>query len=80
MDRLVDLGRCASLPLEAWVAEAKQADWQTLVEIKAQYGNVSILKSSRVLFNICGNNYRLVVAVHYATGIIFIRFIGTHDN
>jgi mRNA interferase HigB len=70
----------AAKELEAWFAEAKQADWKTPADIKTRYGNASILKSSRVVFNICGNKYRLVVAVHYVTGIIFIRFIGTHDE
>lgn len=65
-------------PLEAWFAEARKADWKSPAEIKAQYRNASILKNSRVVFNIGGNKYRLIVKVQYDFGIIFIRFIGTH--
>ena len=46
--------------------------------IKAHYGNASILKGSRVAFNICGNKYRLVVKVNYCYGIVYVRFAGTH--
>lgn len=66
--------------LKSWFYEAKNADWKTPVEIKRIYRNVSILKNNRVVFNICGNKYRLVVIVHFTAGIIFIRFIGTHKE
>ena len=65
-------------PLEAWYAEAKIAHWQTSAEIKAQYGNASILKDSRVVFNIHGNKYRLIVKINYPYSVVYIRFIGTH--
>jgi len=66
--------------LEAWYAEAVAAQWRTPTDIKDQFKNASILKSGRVVFNICGNKYRLVVAIHYRAepGIVFVRFIGTH--
>ncbi len=47
-------------------------------DIKAQYGNASILKDSRVVFNICGNTHRLIVKINYDVGIIFVKFVGTH--
>jgi mRNA interferase HigB len=67
-------------PLEAWFAEAVAAQWRTPMEVKDQFKNASILKSGRVVFNIGGNKYRLVVAIHYRAepGIVFVRFIGTH--
>lgn len=74
----------AEQSLKAWHAEAKAVAWETPSEIKAKYRSASILKNSRVVFNICGNKYRLVVKFHYASGvrrgIAFIRFIGTHKD
>lgn len=64
--------------LEAWHAEAKAAVWKTPAEVKAKYGNASILKDGRVVFNICGNKFRLVVKINYESSIIFVRFVGTH--
>lgn len=68
----------AEQPLKAWYAEAAHATWRTPVDVKAQYGSASIIGDNRVVFNIGGNKYRLVVKFHYNTGIGFIRFIGTH--
>lgn len=70
----------AEIELKAWFAEAKNAKWQTPGEIKAKYGNASILKEGRVVFNICGNNFRLVVRINYEFQIIYIRFVGTHKE
>ena len=64
--------------LEAWHAEAKSADWATPADVKGKYGNASILKKGRVVFNICGNKHRLVVRINYDYGVIYIRFLGTH--
>jgi len=66
--------------LKAWFAEAEEADWADPADVKAKYGNASILKNSRVVFNICGNNYRLVVRINYDFRVLYIRFIGTHDE
>ncbi|WP_133077594.1 type II toxin-antitoxin system HigB family toxin [Pseudomonas sp. RL_5y_Pfl2_69] len=63
-----------------WVDEARQADWQTPADIKAQFRHASILKSSRVVFNIKGNEYRLVVAVAYRFSALYIKFVGTHKQ
>ncbi len=68
----------AKAPLDMWWAEAKRAKWQTPADIKAQYRNASILKGGRVVFNIGGNKYRLVVWFDYKKGIGFVRFLGTH--
>ncbi|MFT0865590.1 type II toxin-antitoxin system HigB family toxin [Pseudomonas sp. CAM1A] len=65
-------------PLRAWVDEARKATWVNPETIKSQYRNASILKSRRVVFNIKGNDYRLVVAIAYQFGAVYIKFIGTH--
>lgn len=64
--------------LEAWHAEARSATWATPAEVKACYGNASILKDGRVVFNIGGNNYRLVAWINYDFLTIYVRFVGTH--
>ena len=66
--------------LKAWFDEASQAKWQTPNDIKAQYKNASILKDSRVVFNIHGNKYRLIVKINYDFSVIYIRFVGTHKQ
>jgi mRNA interferase HigB len=66
--------------LQAWYADVKQADWQTPADIKNVYRNASIVANNRVIFNIKGNKYRLVVAVQYQYGIVYIRFVGTHQE
>jgi mRNA interferase HigB len=68
----------AEQPLRAWFAEARRAVWHTPAEIKASHRNASFLGRNRVVFNIGGNKYRLVVAVKYSARIVFIRFVGTH--
>lgn len=64
--------------LLAWHDEASKATWTQPADIKAQYGSASILKNRRVVFNIKGNDYRLIVAVAYKLGVVYIKFIGTH--
>lgn len=64
--------------LKAWLDDAKKGTWTNPNDIKAQYGNASILKSRRVVFNIKGNDYRLVVAIAYRFGAVYIKFVGTH--
>jgi mRNA interferase HigB len=68
----------AEQPLRAWYDEASHANWAQPADIKAQYRNASILKNRRVVFNIKGNDYRLVVALAYNTGLVFVKFIGSH--
>ena len=65
-------------PLLAWYREAERADWATPAKIKDMYRNASIIGDSRVVFNIKGNTYRLVVKINYPYRIIYIRFVGTH--
>jgi len=68
----------AELPLRAWYAEASRADWKSPADIKQAYRNASFLPDNRIVFNIKGNDYRLIVAVHYNREMMFIRFVGTH--
>lgn len=72
--------RDSEQPLKSWYHEAKQAVWKSPNDIKQKYGSVSILSNGRAVFNIKGNQYRLVVAVNYKFQIIFIRFIGTYRD
>ncbi len=66
--------------LRSWYHDAKNADWKNANEIKLQYINASIIGDGRVVFNIRGNSYRLVVSIDYEFQVIFIRFIGTHKQ
>jgi mRNA interferase HigB len=66
--------------LKTWYKESSKANWKNPAEIKQNYAHASILKSGRVVFNICGNKYRLVVDINYIRQWVFIRFIGTHDD
>jgi mRNA interferase HigB len=68
----------AEQPLKAWYEEATRAAWTQPADIKAQYRSASILKNRRVVFNIKGNDYRLVVAISYKLQIVFVKFVGTH--
>ena len=68
----------AERQLRAWYAEASAAGWKTTAEIKARYASANILRRGRVVFNIGGNKYRLVVHVNYPW--VNIRFIGTHED
>jgi len=68
----------AETPLRSWYALASRAVWQTPADIKAAYRNASFIGNNRVVFNIKGNDYRLVVAVHYEKGLMYVRFVGTH--
>jgi len=68
----------AEQPLRTWYDKTKRATWTTPADVKAAYRNASILANNRVVFNIKGNAYRLVVAMDYQYGVVYIRFIGTH--
>jgi mRNA interferase HigB len=70
--------RDAEQPLKAWFREAERADWANSAQLKADFRTASIVANDRVVFNIAGNKYRLVVHVHWAFRIMYIRFIGTH--
>ena len=70
--------RDAEQPLRAWFAEAKKARWKKPQDIKDSYRNASFVGKDRVVFNIGGNKYRLVVKINYAYQVIYVRFVGTH--
>lgn len=66
--------------LKTWYETAKSSEWLSPNDIKQTYANASILKDSRVVFNIKGNDYRLIVKFNYERQWAFIRFIGTHTE
>ena len=66
--------------LTAWEKEAEYVRWQSPADIKARYRSADFLPGNRVVFNIKGNHYRLVVKIHYNTGVVYIRFVGTHEE
>ncbi|MDR9396578.1 type II toxin-antitoxin system HigB family toxin [Pontimonas sp.] len=68
----------AEQPLRAWFEEARHAQWENPSDIKALYRHASVLQGGRVVFNIAGNKYRLVVAIDYLLHICYIKFVGTH--
>ena len=68
----------AEQPLQTWYERVKRASWKTPSDVKADYRNASFLRNNRVVFNIKGNSYRLVTAIQYQPGIVYIRFIDTH--
>jgi mRNA interferase HigB len=70
--------RDAREALETWYALASKARWRSPADVKAQLGNASIIGNNRVVFNIKGNDYRLIVAFAYRTGWCYVKFIGTH--
>ena len=68
----------AEQPLRAWYAEAKSADWDGPVAVKEKYRSASVVGDNRIVFNIAGNKYRLVVKFNYPYRTGYVRFIGTH--
>lgn len=70
--------RGAQQPALAWYRDVLAADWSSPAEVKAQFGSASILKDGRVVFNLGGNKYRLVVWINYPYRVVYVRFFGTH--
>ncbi len=68
----------AEEPLLAWYREVEQEDWDMPANVKEKYRNASIVGGNRVVFNIKGSHYRLVVMINYPARIVYVRFIGTH--
>ena len=66
--------------MEVWHVEVKHANWSTPHEVRKVYSTASILGNGRVVFNICGNKYRLVVRIKYDFQTVYIRFMGTHKE
>jgi len=72
--------RDAEGPTLAWYRDVLSADWSKPSDVKAQFGNASILQDGRVVFNIGGNKYRIVVWINFPYRVVYIRFIGTHKQ
>jgi mRNA interferase HigB len=70
----------AKRALEDWHAQVQKADWKNPADVKSMYGDASILKDSRVVFNICGNKYRLITKINFPYRVVYIRFVGTHKE
>ena len=70
----------ARASLESWYADIKQAHWKKPNDIKTIYRNASFIADNRVIFNIKGNKYRLIIMVQFRFQIVYIRFIGTHQD
>lgn len=70
----------SSIALQTWFHDVEHATWNTPADIKAVYKNASFVANNRVVFNIKGNHLRLVVIVIYQHGVIYIRFVGTHEE
>lgn len=67
-------------PLKAWAKEVEHAKWKTPSDVKDRYGSADPIGDNRIVFNIKGNSYRLIVKFHYNTQIAYIRFIGAHKE
>ena len=78
--RYWEMHREAERPLRAWHGEVRAADWSSPADVKRELRNVSIVGSDRLVFNIAGNKYRLIVRVDYRYKVVFIRFIGSHAD
>lgn len=76
--RLLCVALVPKQALLAWYAEASKANWKTPQNIKDQYASASFVGRNRVVFNIKGNDFRLIVAVAYQIGVVYVKFIGTH--
>ena len=66
--------------LDTWFAEVSRADWRTTADVKRLYATASIVSADRIVFNIKGNDYRLIVATDFEKGIVWIKWIGTHRD
>jgi mRNA interferase HigB len=75
-----ELQKEAEQPLRAWYAEVKHATWKGTADVKRMYPSASFVVGNRVVFNIGGNKFRLVVKVKYDFGIVYIRFVGKHSE
>jgi mRNA interferase HigB len=70
----------AAIPLQTWFHDVEHATWNSSADIKAVYQNTGFVANNRVIFNIKGNHYRLVVVAVYQYGVVYIRFVGTHEE
>jgi mRNA interferase HigB len=72
--------RALKSALDAWFQEATHAEWKNSADIKASYAHASIVGADRVVFNIKGNAYRLIVSVNYQRATVFVKWLGTHKE
>ena len=70
----------AEQPTMAWFRHACKADWADPTDVKADFRTASILKAGRVVFNVGGNKYRIVIWINYPYRVVYVRFIGTHEE
>ncbi len=70
----------SAIALQTWFHDVERANWTTPTDIKATYTNASFIANNRIVFNIKGNHYRLVVLVVYQNNTVYIRFVGTHEE
>ena len=70
----------AEKSLKAWHSHATSTNWNSMMDIKRRYASASILSADRVVFNIGGNKYRLIVSIEFPQKVVFIKFIGTHRD
>ena len=70
----------AKAALDEWYTKTEEAEWKSLQDIKQTFNSVDYVGNQRYVFNIKGNNYRLVVAVKFTPKIVYIRFVGTHEE
>jgi len=68
----------AEEPLLTWYRETEKADWESPVQVKVRYRSASFVGENRVIFNIKGNDYRLVMKINYPYRVVYVRFVGTH--
>ena len=73
-------GAEAKTPVEVWYSTVAGADWAAPADVRATYGDASILKRGRVVFNVGGNRFRIVAHVNYAYRVVYVRFVGTHEE
>jgi mRNA interferase HigB len=66
--------------VDAWFDEARRARWRSTADVKRLYATASVVSSERIVFNIKGNDYRLVAAIDFEKGIVWIKWIGTHRD
>jgi mRNA interferase HigB len=78
IDAFIKRNAQARKPMQAWVAEVRNAKWKTSQDIKNRYRSADFLKNNRVIFNVKGNSYRLVAKITYQTAVVLVEWIGTH--
>jgi len=72
--------RALKAALDAWFDEVRKARWKNTADVKRLYATASVVTADRIVFNIKGNDYRLVVAIDFEKGIVWIKWIGSHRD